>query len=327
MNKITVFVMLFFACFLSMGTTYGDALHLRNLVDTFNGQNDGLGMNVLFADGGSDSSAAGRSGIHSIGLTSSDAGEYLSAYLSPHTYNGTWQDNYEHLGNLRTGEVGGDSRLFFNTFCVDRSTGTRDNTYVNATLSFVDNGDGTYKTNVDTASSGDRALTLGAALLYQDMLLGKLDMTPWVQEAVTESWRNDPVTYIDQFGTYDIQSAIWAFQTGSLENMLNSGANTADYVEIYAHATDYLQSIYGDMFDDELWWFGDYDPINHSLDGYSVLAVNMTSENGGSFQDHIILVPNVPASTPEPASVLIFGIGLTGIGWAARRREKTRQAA
>lgn len=325
MSKRTLFVLPFLLIFsvVLVGFAQADAVTLKNIVDSFNSQNDGRGMTLLFADGNNASSAAGRSGMHSLGMTSDEASAYLGAYLSPTTFDGTWQNNYATLSNLREGSYQDDSKLFFNSFCVDRSTGTSDNTYVNAQLSFVDNGDGTYQTLV-SKQSGQTSLTLGAALVYQDMLLGKLDMTPWTQAAVSESWRNDPDA-ISQFGIYDIQVAIWAFQTGSYDDLLNSGGNTADYLEMYAHVTDYLTANYNELFGDDDWWFADYDPVNHNIDGYSVLVVNLAGENGGSFQDHIILVENPgggTTATPEPGTMTLFAFGglASLLAWKRRRR-------
>ncbi len=306
-----------------------DAVTLQSLVDSFNSANSGAGVNVLYTSGSSDSSAVGRTGQHAIGFSQTDAAGYLGAYLSPFEWNGTWQDQYAHVGNLRDASYQGNSMLFANSFCVEVGSRTIENTYVNAKLNLVDNGDGTYRTMVDgtgvygSAMSDAHALTLGSALMYQAWLTGDLDRDIWNQVGVKEGWREDP-SKITRFGEYDIQAAIWAFQGDSVYDNYTGTGSTEGYRE---HAVAFLEAIYGDLFggQDE-WWLQAYDPVNHSVDGYSVLVVNMMADDGkyeNGFQDHIILVPNKPATTPEPASMLIFGFGLASVYGLRRRPRKT----
>ncbi len=348
MKKSLLLILAFFVS-LEAFETVALADSISAIVDNFNA-NGGTAM--VFDRGSSASGALGYTEFHSLGMSQSNAGQYLSAYGQDiqgyyGAAYGTRPDYYKTIGNLRQPETGEYSGLtFFNSFCVERSgtTSGGDNINVIGKLNLTENGSGGYKTMIDVSGSAgvnSTALTMGAALLYHDMVMGNnMVMEAWCSdpnsswfrtETTDQGWQRivfgeeDRYTakYVEDrfsvFGIYDIQEGIWALQSMNYDAMLASGN---DYLPIYTHLMDYFGAFYADYVDlyGENWWFAEYDPTSDFLGDFSVLAINMFYEDGRGFQDHIVLVERESSTTPEPATLGLFGVGFVSLMLYRRRR-------
>jgi hypothetical protein len=65
--------------------------------------------------------------------------------------------------------------------------------------------------------------------------------------------------------------------------------------------------------------FGSWDLAKANNSTYKVGALNLTS-GAGLAQDQLILAPDPPTNTPEPATILLLGLGLLGIGMLRRKQ-------
>lgn len=178
---------------------------------------------------------------------------------------------------------------FAKTFCVEPLIGTGARHY----------GQLNYDGSSTSTTSGNQ-LTLGAAYLYANFALGELS-----------GYNYDTPSYN---GSMELQGAIQYLIGADFNENWRSNSFLADLLGVNS---------------DTSYWTQVYDPGQYydELGDYSVFVMNNSDEYGTNTQDFLFLVAHEEessggATTPEPASILIFGTGLAGLGLARRFRRK-----
>ena len=184
--------------------------------------------------------------------------------------------------------VNDNGNQFFKTFCVEPGVGTAG--MVRGKLDYT-NGTST------TAKGGDN-LSLGTAALYAQYVSGTLD------------------GYVDLVTTEQLVHAIRAAMETS---------TYGDYYTSYDWETNiFLAALLGINADKD-YWTQDYDPGKYyeEVGDYSVFVMNTYNGDGFNVQNMLYIVENDghASSTPEPASILIVGIGLASALPMIRRRK------
>lgn len=358
---IYLFTFILAACF--AGTAKAD---LEDFVNAFNA--DG-GVKMNFDRGGNRAGIAntagslGYTGTHYLGMSSDDAQKYLTQYNSPAiqgyvSNNANAKERCANVKSLR--QFNESSATYFGTFCVEHSgsTGTKGNSNVYGTLNLTEKEDGSFCSMIlsDSKTYPATALTMGAALLYRDYIMGiNMTVDPWsnggwftvvagnydhkqlIDTSIeTNAYRGDGAHRSSLWSIYDVQNMIWKLQ----DALYNK--NVSDWTDVdalhalfgsndvyYGHFMDYLNTFYGDYAGTygANWWFSAYDPTSDFLRDQSVLVLNMYyEETGNGFQDHIILINRDGDlggnEVPEPATIALLGLGLPAIALAARKRRR-----
>lgn len=180
---------------------------------------------------------------------------------------------------------------YINTVCVEPIVGTAPKQI----------GKLNYENGSSKTTSGN-ALTLGSALLYTMFATGTLD-----------GYDYDSPNYNN---SNDLTQAI-QFLMGSI-------------YDINWNANDFLSGLL-DLNDDKSYWEQVYDPGQYydEIGDYSVFVMNNQDESGTHRQDFLYLAAHSDAggsetaTSPEPASLVLFGTGLGGLALSYRFR-KTR---
>ncbi len=152
-----------------------------------------------------------------------------------------------------------------------------------------------------TKTSEGNALTVGAAYLYANFASGMLD-------------------------GYDYESPSY-YGDSDLIGSLHSVMGLDD--RLSWSTSEYLTAML-DVNPDQSYWEQTYDPgrFYDEIGDYSVFVMNNTDEYGTNTQDFLYLAgyeggsPETGSATPEPASMLIVGTGIAGLGLIGRRRKK-----
>lgn len=176
---------------------------------------------------------------------------------------------------------------FTKSFCVEPLVGTSPRQY----------GQLNYVNGTSTTKSG-HSLTLGAAYLFSQFATGILD-----------GYDYDSPEYYN--GT-DLTKAI-QYLMGSVYNQSWIG-------------NEFLAGLL-DVNDDQSHWSQIYDPGEYydEIGDYSIFVMNNRSDDGSDRQDFLFLTgyeKNPGSATPEPATMLIMGLGLAGFAVARRGRKK-----
>lgn len=206
---------------------------------------------------------------------------------------GAYKASYSQSGNESSSQI-------FRTFCVE--PGVITSGMVRGKLSY-DNGVSTTATIKDN-------LSLGTATLYAKFASGKLQ---------------------DFVDTNSMMSElVHAIRAGMEAGIYNSKLKTTDY----SYYTDYdwdsnvFLAALLDINSDKEYWTQDYDPGKYydEVGDYSVFVMNTWEGDGNNRQNMLYIVENDghAAATPEPASMLIFGVGITLLPLARRIRKKNQ---
>lgn len=178
---------------------------------------------------------------------------------------------------------------FFRTFCVEPEVITSG--MVRAKLD--------YKDGKSTTVNGD-SLTIGAAALYAMYVSGTLN-------------------------SYNGTSAETTQLLFAIRGAMETYSASYDY-STYDWSTNMFLSYLLEINDDMDYWKQDYDPGKYyeEVGDYSIFVMQMVEGDGFHRQNLLYAVSNDghTAATPEPASMLIFGLGLAGALPFARRRIK-----
>lgn len=157
-----------------------------------------------------------------------------------------------------------------------------------------------YENGMSKTTSG-HALTLGSALLYKLFATGTLDGYDYDSPSYNEGYNFTRTIQFLMGSIYDIK---W---------------------ESNAFLGDLL-----DLNDDKSYWGQIYDPGQYydEIGDYSVLVMNNQDEYGTHRQDFLHLVAHekedaLEGTTPEPATLLILGVGFGGLALSHAFR-KTR---
>lgn len=186
--------------------------------------------------------------------------------------------------------VNANGDQFFYTFCVEPGVIT----------SGMVRGKLNYSNGTSTTATGKDNLSLGTAALYAQYVSGTLDgyvdtidVTAQLVHAIRAAM--EASTYGDYYASYDWDSNIFL----------------AALLEINAEK-DY--------------WTQDYNPglYYEEVGDYSVFVMNTWEGDGFNRQNMLYIVENDghTAATPEPASMLILGVGLASALPLTRRRRK-----
>ncbi len=183
------------------------------------------------------------------------------------------------------GVTGGPN--FYRTLCVEPTVGVT--SQMSATLN--------YANNKTTTSSG-YALTLGAAYIYSKFATGTLS----------------GYTY-DNNG---YRSNTFSSMSSAIRGLM--GLNTMSWTSGFA-----LQLL--SINNDKSFWTQAYDPNKYYsvIGDYSVFVMNCYNSSGGDGQDFLYVAKASNSSdVPEPASVLLWGLGSLGAFGATRRARNRR---
>ncbi|GHT34379.1 hypothetical protein FACS189427_01580 [Planctomycetales bacterium] len=244
------------------------------------------------------------------------------------------------------------------TFCVQEKSESDDNVFMQGTINLSNDG---FTTKTTDGSGGNyqhnNTLTMGAATLYQlSMGLGRFDVNgslSGLTDAIYQS--NDYSVWSggshENFLQIAVQGDIWAFQNG--DTITNNDKKSTERTIKFLLNLD-LEAIFGEDFlkaysdiigidyvDGKMntldFWKSDYNPLLDYENAYQIgdtwyqsaaLVTNFDDNGrGGDGQDLLTFVQNeyTPgAPTPEPASMLIFGLGTLAAGafTAVRRKRK-----
>ncbi len=186
----------------------------------------------------------------------------------------------------RTAGTGGNN--FFKSFCVAYS--------VNPIIDTLSYGTLNYQNGKSTTSRGC-SLNLGAAFLYKQFATGALG---GVYNYATDSNSFD-LRYAVQYLIGDTNYTSWESNT-FLQYLLTVNA-------------------------DKSFWYGSYDPGQYYnlIGDYSVFVLRVSDgTTSKSWQDHLYLAQATSSSTPEPATLALWGLGSLGIaGSRYYRRRKS----
>lgn len=183
------------------------------------------------------------------------------------------------------GVTGGSN--YYHTFCVEPTQGVSTN--MSATLN--------YANNKSTTTSG-HSLSVGAAYLYSQFAAGTLSGYTYT----ASSARSTSNSYL--------RDAIRGLMGVSTMNWNNTFANVLLQIN-----------------SDKSFWSQTYNPNTYYdvIGNYSVFVMTSYNSGGGAGQDFLYVAKANPSSdVPEPASVLLWGLGSFGV-LAARRRAKQRR--
>ncbi|MCL2348600.1 MAG: hypothetical protein FWC50_10125 [Planctomycetaceae bacterium] len=183
---------------------------------------------------------------------------------------------------------------YFKSFCVEPNVYVYNNETVSMMVNYA---------NGKTVTSSGLALTLGAAKLYKDfatMALGNYD-----------------------YGNTAGQLANNADQLTTAIHVLIGAVTIANWSQ-----NVYLSQLLA-VNSQQSYWTAVYDPgrLYSEIGDYSVFVLNVSDfTTGVDCQDHLFLVKTSGSSVPEPASVVLWGLGslgVFGISFARKRKLKT----
>lgn len=183
---------------------------------------------------------------------------------------------------------------FFRTFCVEPGVGTAG--MVRGKLD--------YTNGTSTTAKGKDNLSLGTAALYAKYVSGALD------------------GYVYNDAT-----------TAQLVHAIRAAMEASTYGSYYTTDYDWDSNIFLaallEINSDKNYWTQDYDPGKYyeEVGDYSVFVMNTYNGDGFNVQNMLYIVSNDghTAATPEPASMLIFGVGMTLLPLARRMRKKNQK--
>ena len=208
----------------------------------------------------------------------------------------SYGSNYELVLSQRSGYGFADTSAYadgitggsnyYTSFCVEPSQGVA--TYMSATLN--------YANNKSTTSSG-HSLSVGAAYLYSQYAAGTLGGYSYANTSARSTSNSNLRDAIR--GLMGISSFNWSSTFASQLLAINS---------------------------DKSFWTQTYDPNQYYdvIGDYSVFVMTCYNSSGSAGQDFLYVAKATSSSdTPEPASVLLWGLG--SLGFLAARRAKKRR--
>ena len=272
----------------------GVSLGAQTIADGFNAMNGGQGYIYTNIPG---PTAAGA--------------EFLTNYSFQNSQNlGGVTDNPNLSAYELTNRLGPTNDIYLNSFL---TMNVGDNTSTNSAQAYM-KGVGTlsYNSTAGTTNmSNGNALTVGAAYLYKLLATTDLAYIDWGDSSlggygISLNGEFPEIYYAIRFLNGD------AGQWSSIQDWDDSGLGYLD--------------VLSDMDDDVSYWGAAYDPDAYydEIGNYSIFVLNTYWNQPSNIYDYLYIVESsaeIPPVTPEPATMLMFALGLAGLPLARRRRK------